>query len=141
MRTEFARTYTLRLDDRTIAGALGLVHRGSLLVILGGFTQTEHKNQSIGSLMFQEIARDCIARGDKLLDFTIGDEPYKLVFGSEPRKMWQMSRAGSPLGYAAGLVVDKLPSARALARRLFHSGGAQITPSAAPEVSIADETL
>jgi CelD/BcsL family acetyltransferase involved in cellulose biosynthesis len=141
MRTDFARTYTLRLDDRTIAGALGLVHRGSLLVILGGFTQTELKNQSVGSLMFQEIARDCIARGDKLLDFTIGDEPYKLVFGSEPRKMWQVSRAGSPLGYAAGLVVDKLPSARALARKLFYHGSAQSVPATTPDAPIADEAV
>ncbi len=140
MRTDFARTYTMRLDDKTIAGALGLVHRGSLLVILGGFTQTELKNQSVGSLMFQEIARDCIARGETLLDFTIGDEPYKLVFGAKPQPMWQVSRAGSPLGYAAGMLVEKLPSAKALARRLFHRGRTSAVPSSETALS-ADEAL
>jgi CelD/BcsL family acetyltransferase involved in cellulose biosynthesis len=99
------------------------MHKSKLLVVLGGFTQTEHKNQSIGSLMFEEIARDCIARGDTLLDFTIGDEPYKLTFGATPSPMWQMSRAGSLLGYGAAVLVDRLPAVRALARGLFHRAG------------------
>lgn len=120
--TQFARTYRMTLDGEPIAGALGLAHRGALLVILGGFTQTAHKNKSIGSLLFQEIARDSIERGDTLLDFTIGDEPYKTTFGAAPSPMWQMTRAGSPLGYAAALVVDRLPAARTLARRVFHLG-------------------
>lgn len=122
-QAEFTRTYLMTLDGQPIAGALGLMHRGRLLVVLGGFTQTEHKNQSIGSLMFEEIARDCIARGDTLLDFTIGDEPYKLTFGATPSPMWQMSRAGSALGYGAAVLVDHLPAARALARGLFHRAG------------------
>jgi len=122
-RPELARTYRLTLEGETIASALGLSHKGTLLVILGGFTQTEHKNQSVGSLMFELIAKDCIARGDTLLDFTIGDEPYKLTFGATPSPMWQMSRAGSALGFAASTVVERLPSARALARSLFHHRG------------------
>ena len=27
--------------------------------------------------MFEQVAKDCIERGDRMLDFTIGDEPYK----------------------------------------------------------------
>ncbi len=87
------------MNDRAIAGALGLEHRGSLLVILGGFDEAGYRKQSIGSLMFEQIARDCIERGDHSLDFTIGDEPYKLIFGGRPSPMWQIFRAGSPLGY------------------------------------------
>ena len=119
---DFTRTYALTIDGRPVAAALGLMHRGALLVVLGGFTQTEFKNQSIGSLLFQEIARDCIARGESLLDFTIGDEPYKLTFGAEPMPMWQVTRAGSPLGYLAGALVEKLPAAKALARNIFRRG-------------------
>jgi CelD/BcsL family acetyltransferase involved in cellulose biosynthesis len=114
-----ARTYALWLDEKPIAVALGLAHRNSLLVVLGGF-DFDFKNMSIGSLMFEQVARDCIERGESFLDFTIGDEPYKLTFGSEPSPMWQISRSGSPLGYTAGLVVEKLPVAKSLARRLFH---------------------
>jgi CelD/BcsL family acetyltransferase involved in cellulose biosynthesis len=113
------RVYTLAMDGKPIAGAVGLSHRDSLLIILGGFDEAGYRKQSIGSLLFQEVARDCIERGERFLDFTIGDEPYKRVFGAEPSPMWQISRAGSPLGYAADLMVENLPAAKSLAKRLF----------------------
>ncbi|WP_292099329.1 GNAT family N-acetyltransferase [Mesorhizobium sp.] len=127
----FARTYTFWMNDRAIAGALGLAHNGSLLVILGGFDEAGYRKQSIGSLLFEQIARDCIERGDHSLDFTIGDEPYKRIFGGRPSPMWQIFRAGSPLGYAAHLTVEKLPAAKALARRVLHG------KKAAPDRAIA----
>ena len=137
---DFARTYTLLVDGAPIAGVLGLAHKGSLLVILGGFIQTEFKNQSVGSLMFQEVARDSIARGDKLLDFTIGDEPYKLTFGAVPKPMWQISRAGSPLGLAAGVMVDRLPAVKTLARNIFHRAADKSTPERqSTSAAVADE--
>jgi CelD/BcsL family acetyltransferase involved in cellulose biosynthesis len=136
-----ARTYAMWLDGRPIAVALGLAHRNALLVILGGF-DFDFKNMSIGSLMFEQIARDCIERGETFLDFTIGDEPYKLTFGSEPSAMWQISRSGSPLGYTAGLVVENLPAAKVLARRLFHGtreGKAAARNAAQPTTPAVDE--
>lgn len=120
--TGFARTHVLKLDGEIVAAALALAVDRRVLVVLSGFTQTALKNQSIGSLLFQEIAREAIGRGDSVLDFTIGDEPYKLTFGGEPQPMWQMSRAGSPLGLVAATLVERLPSARALARRILHQG-------------------
>lgn len=117
---KFARIYRLSLDGMPIGVAMGLAHRGSFLVIMVGFTQTEFKNQSVGSLMLQQLARDCIARGETLLDFTIGDEPYKLIFGAKPRPMLQMMRSGSALGFVAGTAIERLPAAKALARNLFH---------------------
>jgi CelD/BcsL family acetyltransferase involved in cellulose biosynthesis len=120
-RVGHTRTYLMTVDGRAVAGALGLVSRhNSLMVILSGFDHDGFKNQSLGSLLFEQIARDCIMRGERFLDFTIGDEPYKLTFGAVPSPMWQMSRAGSPLGYAARILVDRMPAARSLARRLFH---------------------
>src|SRR5262245_8997287 len=118
-RGNFVRVYTLAMDGKPIAGAIGLAHRDSLLIVLGGFDEAGYRKQSIGSLLFQEVARDCIERGERFLDFTIGDEPYKRVFGAEPSPMWQFSRAGSPLGYAADRIVENLPAAKSLARRLF----------------------
>lgn len=119
----FARTYALWVDDQIVASALGLGHNGSRLVILSGFDQDHFRKQSVGSLLFEQIARDCIERGEKILDFTIGDEPYKLTFGAEPSPMWRISRAGSPLGFAAALAVEKMPSVKALARRLLQGTG------------------
>ena len=142
LQTDFARTYALWLDDEPIAGALGLAHKGSFLVILGGFTQTDFKNQSIGSLLFQELARDCIARGETFLDFTIGDEPYKLTFGAEPKPMWQMTRSGSLRGLAASVVVTKFPAARALARNIFHLAHDKSAPvQPMPTAPVDDEPV
>jgi CelD/BcsL family acetyltransferase involved in cellulose biosynthesis len=78
------RTYTLSLDQRPIAGLWGLTHRGRFMTIMQGFDLANYKNCSVGSLMFQALARDCIERGDNVLDFTIGDEPYKRRFGGQP---------------------------------------------------------
>lgn len=123
-RDDATRTYALWLDDQVIASVLGLAHRGSsFLVILGGFDFENFKNQSIGSLMFEQVARDCIERGERALDFTIGDEPYKLTFGAVPAAMWKMSRPGSPLGYAAELLTERMPAVKSLARRMFHKPG------------------
>jgi len=113
-----ARTYALFLDDRPIAGVWGLLHKRQFLVLLGGFDFVGYKNYSIGSLVFEQIARDCIARGDTSLDFTIGDEPYKLLFGALPTSMWMITRSGSSLGSIANFVVDQLPWAKRLAKRI-----------------------
>jgi CelD/BcsL family acetyltransferase involved in cellulose biosynthesis len=115
-----ARTYTFTLEGRPIAVVLGLARQRSFLIIMTGFDHAGFKNQSIGSLMFEQVARDCIERGETILDFTIGDEPYKLTFGANPQPMWQVSRAGSPQGWVVRLALENLPAAKALARRLFH---------------------
>jgi len=51
---------------------------------MGAFDIEGFKSQSVGALMFEQVAKDCIARGDRVLDFTIGDEPYKKHFGAQP---------------------------------------------------------
>jgi CelD/BcsL family acetyltransferase involved in cellulose biosynthesis len=114
-----SRLYSLTLDDCPIAGVMALSHQGKLLVILGGFDQISFKNQSIGSLTFMEVARHSIESGDSLLDFTIGDEPYKGLFGAVASPLSQISRAGSSLGTIAGLIVEQVPWARMIARRLM----------------------
>jgi CelD/BcsL family acetyltransferase involved in cellulose biosynthesis len=131
-RGGYTRTYAMTVDGKIVAAALGLVGAGgSVLVVLSGFDHDSFKSQSLGSLLFEEIARDTISRGGRGLDFTIGDEPYKLAFGAKPSPMWQVTRAGSPLGHAAELLVERMPAARALARRWFHGSRdvrGQLTP-------------
>lgn len=113
-----ARTYVLSVDDRPVAAVLGLSHKHELLVILGGFDLVGFKKQSIGSIAFQEVARDCIAKGDICLDFTIGDEPYKRLFGAKPASMWAITAPGSHLGMAAGFLLKQLPWIKAVSKRL-----------------------
>ena len=63
--TVFSRAYCLLVDQTPIAGVFGLSHAGSFVVILSGFDLATYKNYSVGKLLFQEVARDCIERGDQ----------------------------------------------------------------------------
>jgi CelD/BcsL family acetyltransferase involved in cellulose biosynthesis len=90
----FSRLYAMRMDDKVIAGVLGLCHKETFMVIMGGFDIESYKSQSLGALMFERVAMDCIERKDRVLDFTIGDEPYKKLFGAQPSPMRQ---AASPV--------------------------------------------
>ena len=119
-RGSLARLYNLTLDGSTIAGVLGLSHNGRFLVILGGFDLANHKNQSLGSLTFQMVAQHCIEMGDTVLDFTIGDEPYKGLFGAEATPVFQISRSGSLMGAVAGIAVEQLPWLKNAAKRFLH---------------------
>ena len=112
------RTYTLWLDGRPIAGLWGLSERGRFMTILQGFDSAEYKNCSLGSLMFEALARDCIERGETVLDFTIGDEPYKQSFGAKPTAMWTISGPRSSLGALVGLVTEQMPWTMRLAKRI-----------------------
>lgn len=120
-RNDFTRTYGLWLDDRLIAGVFGLSHRNtSFLIVMGGFDFKNFGKQSVGNLIYEQVASDCIERGEKFLDFTIGDEPYKLTFGARPTPMARITRTGSVLGFAANMLAESMPGARRLARRLAH---------------------
>jgi CelD/BcsL family acetyltransferase involved in cellulose biosynthesis len=115
----FMRVYGLTLDGDLISGALALSDRGRTLVIATAFDIANHRNQSVGLLTFDMIAQHCIAMGDKVLDFTIGDEPYKSVFGAKPAPIHQVSRHGSVFGAVANAAVQQAPWLKQVARRIF----------------------
>jgi CelD/BcsL family acetyltransferase involved in cellulose biosynthesis len=69
----FVRLYAMKLDGNVIAAVLGLHHGDRLLIIMSAFDIAGFKNQSLGALTFEQVAKDCIERGDRILDFTIGD--------------------------------------------------------------------
>ena len=114
----FSRLYALRIDGRVIAAVLGLCHNGSFLVIMGAFDIEGYKSQSIGALMFEQVAKDCIARGDRALDFTIGDEPYKKQFGAQPSPMWVVTQTGSAAGAFAAYAMVQVPWIKLVAKRM-----------------------
>jgi CelD/BcsL family acetyltransferase involved in cellulose biosynthesis len=117
-RLDVCRTYTLWMDRRPISGVFGLTHQGQFLTVLGGFDLAGFKNYSIGALVFEAVAGDCIARGERLLDFTIGDESYKRLFGMKPTPMWTLSAAGSPVGSLIGFVSGQMPWTMKIAKRM-----------------------
>src|SRR5262249_22377073 len=106
------RTYTMWMDGRPIAGLWGLTDRGRFLTVVQGFDSAGYRNCSLGSLTFEAAARDCIERGDTVFDFTIGDEPYKRFFGTQPTAVWPISGPSSPPGAVVRLVTRQQPSTR-----------------------------
>lgn len=114
----FVRLYAMKMDGNVIAAVLGLSHRGSFLVIMSAFDIAGYKSQSLGSLMFEQVARDCIERGDQMLDFTIGDEPYKKLFGAQLSPMWMVTQAGSTAGAISLFALRQAPWLKLAAKRL-----------------------
>jgi CelD/BcsL family acetyltransferase involved in cellulose biosynthesis len=114
----FSRLYALRMDGRVIAAVLGLCHKDSFLVIMGAFDIDGFKSQSIGALMFEQVAKDCIGRGDRVLDFTIGDEPYKKQFGAQPSPMWMVTQTGSAAGAFANYALVQVPWIKLIAKKI-----------------------
>ncbi|QOZ32130.1 GNAT family N-acetyltransferase [Bradyrhizobium sp. CCBAU 53421] len=114
----FARLYAMKMDGEVIATALGLSHRGSLLIVMTAFDIEGYKSQSIGALTFESVAKDCIARGDRVLDFTIGDEPYKMQFGGQPTPMSAVTQAGSAAGSLALFALKQAPWIKQAAKRV-----------------------
>lgn len=112
------RLYTMKMDDELIAAVLGLYHRNSFLVIMSAFDIDGYRSQSIGALMFERVARDCIERGDQTLDFTIGDEPYKKLFGAQPSPMWSVTQAGSAAGTVATFALRQAPWIKQAVKRM-----------------------
>lgn len=103
----FSRTYKLALDNCTIAVIWGLHDRKKFLMLMAGFDFANYGRRSIGALAFQDLARDCIAAGDDVLDFTIGDESYKRLFGARPSPLRIISISGTPLGLIANSVIAR----------------------------------
>jgi CelD/BcsL family acetyltransferase involved in cellulose biosynthesis len=114
----FVRLYALRMDGRVIAAVLGLCHKGSFLVIMSAFDAEGFKNQSLGALMFEQVAKACIEQGDQILDFTIGDEPYKRMFGAQPAPMWTITQTGSAAGGLVDFALKQAPWIKLAAKRM-----------------------
>lgn len=114
----FVRLYAMKINGGVIAAVLGLCHQGTFHVIMSAFDIDGYKSQSLGALMFEQVARDCIERGDQMLDFTIGDEPYKKLFGAQPSPMWAVTQAGSTAGAVALFALKQAPWLKLAAKRM-----------------------
>jgi CelD/BcsL family acetyltransferase involved in cellulose biosynthesis len=112
------RIYAMKLDGNVIAAVLGLSHRDSFLILMTAFDIAGYKSFSLGALTFEQVAKDCIERGDHLLDFTIGDEPYKKLFGAQPSPISAVTQTGSIAGSIASFALKQAPWIKQAAKRM-----------------------
>ena len=111
-----SRTYVLTFDGRPIGVCFGLAYRTQFLNLLTGFDGTNFKNYSIGLLLIDGMLRDCIERGERLYDFTVGDEAYKEKFGTLKKPLLEGWVPGSLAGSIALAAKTKLPGVTRFAR-------------------------
>ena len=113
-----ARTYLMKLDEIVIAAAFGLLRERTFHVILTGFDFLNFRNASLGLLLIEDIIADCVARGENILDMTIGDQAYKREFGTSETAMWSIWSGISLRGRLAGWIWSRSGRIRKLTRRL-----------------------
>lgn len=97
------RTYLTTCEGRAIAVDFCVVHQGRVALLLGGFDSEGFGQHSVGTLSMESAIEDSISRGDQVFDFTIGDEPYKKKFGTEPTAMWHLWLGHPAVASLAGL--------------------------------------
>lgn len=108
--TDIARVGRLTLDGRLLAGCFGTL-TGDTFQLLVVAHDGEWKNWSPGLLAIESSIALLCAGGVTVYDFTIGDEPYKMDFGVDVEKLYELQ---TPLTLK-GRVYLRL---RAIARRL-----------------------
>jgi CelD/BcsL family acetyltransferase involved in cellulose biosynthesis len=114
----FARTHVLSLDQRPLGVMFGLAHGEKYFLLLMGFDFANFRNYSIGLLLLEDLASDCVARGDTLLDLTTGDEAYKYDFGTTATVLSEIRAGGTLTGTVASAALGA-PWTRALAKRML----------------------
>ncbi|EJW10329.1 hypothetical protein A33M_0184 [Rhodovulum sp. PH10] len=118
-KTPPARAYVMSLGDRTIAAGFGIVVGGAFHLLLSGF-DTGFRNESVGLLLIEDIVLDCLRRGERGIDLTIGDQPYKAQFGSAASDLWAVCLGIGHIGRIAAALLAREGWARRTAQFLAH---------------------
>ena len=124
-----SRFYCVLMDGVPIAGIMALSHEGSLLILLTGFDYDGYRSQSLGLLTFEMVTKLGISAGYRELDFTIGDEPYKALFGAKKSPIYQIVRSGSMSGVLAEAAMEHAPWVKSVVRRFAGSGSKPVVPA------------
>lgn len=99
------RLFTLSVDDEIVGTIFGLARNGRFCMIMSTIGDARWKSSSPGNVAMDRLVSQLIGEGGSVLDFTIGDEPYKKSFGATERELGagvlSLSWRGSPR-----LVVD-----------------------------------
>lgn len=87
----YASLYEIATDDGGFGYAFGIAHAGRFNYLLIGCDYAGQGRNSPGLILYDHMIEDWIARGGKIYDFTIGDEPFKKQFGTRPTEMWTVT--------------------------------------------------
>lgn len=100
-RDGLAQTFKAELEGEAIGYCFGLFHRRRFHYLLIGCDYERFGRYSPGLLLYEHMISDCVSNGGEVFDFTIGDEPFKQNFGTQPTPMFTLQNAASWRGKLA----------------------------------------
>lgn len=101
----FAKNFRLSCDDQTVGIVFCTVFKSRLHYLLIGCDYETYGKCSPGIIMYDMIMQYWCDNGGEIMDFTIGDEPFKFSFGTEPTQMYQMIKTNGIIGLFAKLAL------------------------------------
>lgn len=100
-----AEIYGLRVGPEVVAVVYGFVHEGVFTLIIPTMTaDPKFEPGSPGLVSLYLAIEACIARGDRVFDFSVGALHYKSRFGAEKHELFELVEARSLVGLPAALV-------------------------------------
>lgn len=85
----------------------GPVHQGCFNMLLAAFNHNEYAKYSVGILSMLDLIADRVRRGEKCVDFTIGEHEYKQRFKARSTQLHTLALTNSPLGTLAKLAYSQ----------------------------------
>ncbi len=95
----FVHLSALIVNGEMKATHWGLVYRDRFYCLLPSYARDELTRYSPGNVLLRRMFEWSIARGVKIFDFTIGDEPYKDGWCDQELKMFDCIKATHLLGW------------------------------------------
>ncbi|MEM6462836.1 MAG: GNAT family N-acetyltransferase [Pseudomonadota bacterium] len=105
-REGLAETWRLTADGGLRGVVFGLTHEGRFYYLLIGCDYDNSGQYSPGLQLYDGIMEQQARKRDASFDFTIGDEDFKLKFGTVATPMHVFIKAGSILGVAAKRILE-----------------------------------
>ena len=113
----FVNLYQFTYDEQIVAVQYAIEHAGRYLMLMMGLDFDRVGRFSPGLLMTEDLIEECIKNGMSMFDFTVGDEPYKLKFGTRKVPIYTLWHTHSVLGNV-GLTVAEAVNRTAMSERL-----------------------
>lgn len=108
----FASTWRLRAGGENAGFVFGLTYAGRYYYLLIGCDYERFGQYSPGLQMYDAIMKSWLEKDGQCFDFTIGDEDFKMKFGTSPTPIYAFFVAGSLAGrLAKALLMRNYPDA------------------------------
>ncbi len=126
-----ARMGRLRLDDELVAGCLGVIEGGRILILMIAYNKS-FANWAPGLLTFESCIAAAAELGLTVFDLTIGSEAYKELLGADSIALLELRQPLTLRGRIALALADLKPTLKRVLEKVGLLGLAQRLRGKAP---------